>query len=120
MGWIFPRLLGALLSVLLVGMLGRLVGDLLHWPVLGALTGAMLGALAYSLIDALRGQRFMKWLRLPDGNPAPRDAGFWGEVGYCVERSMRTLERQVVTEQTRLDQFLSAIEASPNGVMRLD
>jgi len=120
MGWLIPRLLGALLSVLLAGTLGRVIGGMLHWPVAGALAGAMVGAFAYSLIDALRGQRFMEWLRSQDGNPAPRDAGFWGEVGYRVERSMRALERQVINERIRLEQFLSAIEASPNGVMLLD
>ena len=120
MGWIFPRLLGASISVLLAGLLGWVIGGVLHWPVLGALAGAMVGMFIHSLIDALRGQRFMEWLRMQDGNPAPRDAGFWGEVGYRVERSMRALERDVSAEQTRIEQFLSAIEASPNGVMLLD
>ena len=121
MGWLFPRLLATSLSVLLAGALGWLVGGALKWPAIGALAGAVVGAIAYSLIDAVRGQRFMNWLQhQQDAEPAPRDAGFWGEAGYRVERSMRALERQVDTEKTRLEQFLSAIEASPNGVMLLD
>ena len=120
MGWLFPRLLAASLCALLAGAAGWLIGASWNWPVVGALTGAMVGAFGYSLIDAMRGQRFMNWLRQHQGDPAPRDAGFWGEVGYRVERSMRGLERQVDTEQTRLEQFLSAIEVSPNGVMLLD
>ncbi|MBX9794624.1 MAG: phosphate regulon sensor histidine kinase PhoR [Burkholderiaceae bacterium] len=120
MGWLFPRLLAATLCVLLAGTLGRIIGGFMHWPVLGTLAGAMVGVFLYTLVDALRGQRFMNWLRQHVGDPAPRNAGFWGEVGYRVERSMRALERKVDTEQTRLEQFLSAIEASPNGVMLLD
>jgi two-component system phosphate regulon sensor histidine kinase PhoR len=62
----------------------------------------------------------MDWLRGQQQGPAPRDAGFWGEVGYRVERSLRLLEHRVETENARLYQFLSAIEASPNGVLLLD
>jgi PAS domain-containing protein len=52
--------------------------------------------------------------------PAPRDAGFWGELGYRIER-MRLRERAPGRErESRLAQFLSAIEASPNGVLLLD
>ena len=62
----------------------------------------------------------MDWLRGPQDGAAPRNAGFWGEVGYRVERSIRLLERCVDDERTRLSQFLSAIDASPNGVLLLD
>ena len=120
MGWLFPRLLAVSLSVLVAGMAGWLVGRASQLPVLGVLLGASLGALVYALVDALRGQRFLRWLQARNGASAPRDAGFWGEVGYRVERSARSLEQQIEREKIRLDQFLSAIEASPNGVMMLD
>ena len=120
MGWLFSRLLAALLSVLLAGLTGWLLGTTLNLPELGAALGALSGVLGYALFDALRGQRFLTWLQSRDGTAAPRDAGFWGEVGYRVERSTRLLERQIDLEKVRLDQFLSAIEASPNGVMLLD
>ena len=120
MGWLFSRLLAALLCVLLAGLGGWLAGTAVNLPVLGAVLGALLGALGYALFDALRGQRFLTWLQSRDGTAAPRDAGFWGEVGYRVERSTHLLEQQIDREKVRLDQFLSAIEASPNGVMLLD
>ncbi len=120
MSWILPRLFAAALSVLLAGSLGWLLGGAWQLPVLGTLIGSLVGAVVYSSIDALRGGRFMRWLQRSDGGAAPRDTGFWGEVGYRVERSTRELETQIDTQQTRLDQFLSAIEASPNGVMLLD
>jgi two-component system phosphate regulon sensor histidine kinase PhoR len=60
------------------------------------------------------------WLRGAQDRPAPRDTGVWGELGYRVERALRQRERETAQEQTRLQQFLSAIEASPNGVMMLD
>jgi two-component system phosphate regulon sensor histidine kinase PhoR len=120
MDWLFPRLLAALLSVLLAASFGGLVGQWWHAPAIGVVVGSLAGALAYTSVDVLRAQRFIRWLQQQNPEPAPREVGFWGEVGQRVERSLRTLENRVDFEQTRLDQFLSAIEASPNGVMLLD
>ncbi len=120
MGWLFPRLLAATLGVLVAGGAGWLVGGAWQFPVLGTMVGAVLGVQAYALIDALRGQHFLKWLQSRRAMAPPRDSGFWGEVSYRVERSTRSLEQKIDLEQTRLEQFLSAIEASPNGVMMLD
>jgi len=120
MGWLIPRLLAGVLSVVVGALAGIVVGSVSHWPALGALIGAAIGALLHGFVDAWRGHRFMDWLRRQQEGPAPRDAGFWGEVGYRVERSVRALERRVDAEHAHLDQFLSAIEASPNGVMLLD
>ena len=120
MGWLFPRLLAVTLSVLVVGWVGWLIGVAWRFPLLGATVGTVLGAQAYALIDALRGQHFLKWLQSRNAMAPPRDSGFWGEVGYRVDRSTRSLEQKIDLEHTRLDQFLSAIEASPNGVMMLD
>lgn len=120
MDWLFPRLLAALLSVLLAGSFGGLVGQWWHIPTIGVVIGSLAGALAYTSVDVIRAQRFIRWLQQKHPEPAPREVGFWGEVGQRVERSLRALENQVDFEQTRLDQFLSAIEVSPNGVMLLD
>jgi two-component system, OmpR family, phosphate regulon sensor histidine kinase PhoR len=62
----------------------------------------------------------MRWLRGAHELAAPRDSGFWGELGYRIERSLRILERSAEIERTRLSQFVSAMEASPNGVLLLD
>jgi two-component system phosphate regulon sensor histidine kinase PhoR len=62
----------------------------------------------------------VRWLRGGQPGPAPRDTGFWGELAYWAEKALRERERTVERERHRLDQFLSAIEASPNGVMMLD
>ncbi|RQP22063.1 phosphate regulon sensor histidine kinase PhoR [Piscinibacter terrae] len=120
MGWLIPRLLAGVLAVAMGSLLGMLIGGVLQWPVLGAALGASTGALIYGFVDAWRAHRFMGWLRRQNEGSAPRDAGFWGEVGYRVERSVRLLEKRVEGENMRLTQFLSAIEASPNGVLLLD
>ena len=70
--------------------------------------------------DALRAGRLLQWLRGPQDDTAPRDTGLWGELGYRVERSLRLRDQAVQRERERLAQFLSAIEASPNGVILID
>ena len=87
---------------------------------IGALLGRLIGFAAVVVLDGLRGWRLMRWLRGEHAGPAPRDAGFWGELGYRVERTFRSLDRSAEAERTRLSQFLAAMEASPNGVLLLD
>src|SRR5882672_4235691 len=119
MNWLLPRVLVTAIATILGGVIG---GMLTHWsaPVFGALLG-MAGALGVIAVrDTLRGYRLIEWLRGSQDGPAPRDAGLWGELGYRVERAIRGREQGAALERERLSQFLSAIEASPNGVMLLD
>jgi two-component system, OmpR family, phosphate regulon sensor histidine kinase PhoR len=120
MEWLIPRILASLLWVLFTGSAGLWLGNRYGVPGVGALVGSALGVLLHSLVDAARAERLVQWLRGKQANSAPREGEFWGEVGYRVERSVRRLERNVIDENEKLAQFLSAIEASPNGVMLLD
>ena len=117
--WLLPRFLAVVLAMLAGGAMGLWI-DRAGAAVVGLLLG---GAFAISVIvvrDTLHGYRLIAWLRGSQEGPAPRDAGLWGELGYRIERSLRLRELSAATERTRLTQFLSAIEASPNGVMLLD
>ena len=120
MVWLLPRLGAALLAVLLGAALGYLPGALLGVPVLGVLLGAAVLLGGAVSVDVLRAARLMRWLKGNQQTPAPRDAGFWGELGYRVERQLRLRDGALQQEQRRLGDFLSAIEASPNGVLLLD
>jgi two-component system phosphate regulon sensor histidine kinase PhoR len=120
MSWVWPRLFTALAMMLLGALSGWLAGLATHSPRLGALLGAGLAVVLAVLLDALRAHRLMQWLRGSQEGPAPRGRRFWGEVGYRVERALRLRERALEHERQRLAQFLTAIEASPNGVLLLD
>jgi two-component system, OmpR family, phosphate regulon sensor histidine kinase PhoR len=67
----------------------------------------------------LKGYRVLDWLRNPDALP-PDLPGLWGEVASRVHRVIRKHESDIRVERDRLSQFLSAIEASPNGMLLLD
>ena len=121
MNFLLARLGLALLALLAGGLLGALVGALAaRMPLVGAALGALAGLALVVGVDALRGVRLMAWLRDHQDRNAPRDTGFWGEIGYRVERALRLREQAAVQERLRLQQFLSGIEASPNGVLLLD
>ena len=120
MSWLIPRLLIGLLALCAGGALGYVLGRPVLAPALGVLLGAALALAVLAVIDTLRGVRLIGWLRGAQESDAPRDAGFWGEIGYRVERSIRAREQRAVQGQARLEQFLEAIEASPNGVLMLD
>ncbi|HEY9065587.1 MAG TPA: phosphate regulon sensor histidine kinase PhoR [Burkholderiaceae bacterium] len=118
--WLIPRALTAIVAVIVGGLAGMLVGGHGHAQILGALTGGGIAVGVIAIFDTVRGYRLINWLRGSQEGEAPRAAGFWGEIGYRVERSIRLREQDAVNEKLRLSQFLSAMEASPNGVMLLD
>jgi len=93
-----PGLLHRLVAGALAGVIGGLIGLLVgheRGAVIGALLGGLLGFLGVVLFDALRGWRLLRWLRGGSlATTAPRDSGFWGELGYRIERGLRALERE--------------------------
>lgn len=117
--WLLQRLLVGLLAMSAGGLLGAVVGSE-RVAIDAALLGGLLGFAGLVVVDSLRGRRLLRWLRGPRDDIAPRDTGFWGEVAYRVERSLRALERSASLERERLAEFVSAMEASPNGVLLLD
>lgn len=120
MNWLLPRLTAGVLAMLAGGFLGFIASSVEHTAVWRVLGGGAIGVAVAALLDTARGYRLINWLRGSQEGQAPRDAGFWGELGYRVERSIRLREQGLVQERLRLEQFLSAIEASPNGVLILD
>ncbi len=110
-----------------IGFIGLQVGGgLCGWLVLpvqpdkGALAGVVAAGLAWFLADTFRGARLLRWVRAGDvAQPAPT-TGLWGEIAERVRRLVRVRERMTSDSQDRLNDFLGALQASPNGVVLLD
>jgi two-component system phosphate regulon sensor histidine kinase PhoR len=81
--------------------------------------GGAMAVLGLSISDTLKGYRLLDWLRTPE-SAAPELGGLWGEVAHRVQRVIHVRNEQIAEEQGRLAQLLSAIEASPNGMLLLD
>jgi two-component system phosphate regulon sensor histidine kinase PhoR len=97
------------------GLLGWLIGGL-HWAALGVIGGGV----AWFVWDMLRGLRVVRWLRSDTPADAPAMHGLWGEAVDRMRRALRTRDQQVQDSRQRLQDFLAAIQASPNGVVLLD
>ena len=60
------------------------------------------------------------WLRDPQAREAPTLWGLWGEAADRSRRLLRARDQQLIESEARLQAFLAAIQASPNGVAILD
>ncbi len=98
---------------------GWWLGHNMGYPTRMALLGAALAAVGVSVLDTLKGHELLDWLRNPEPDP-PQLPGIWGEVTHRVHRVIRQREQDIARERDRLAQFLSGIDASPNGVMMID
>ena len=117
--WLLSRILVRVVAGVLGGVVGYWLGLHLGYPVaLGIAMGAA-SVLALSISDTLKGHQLLDWLRNPEDAP-PQLPGIWAEVAHRVERALRIRDDAISLERARLDEFLSAIEASPNGVLLLD
>ena len=103
-------------AFLFAGALAGAIGQ--GWA--GAFWGLTLFAFVWWAIDAWRGQRFLHWLQRSGQEPVPFTWGLWGEVTDRVWRMRRESNRNMVLSDQRLNDFLAAIQASPNGVLLLD
>ncbi|MFO0123817.1 MAG: phosphate regulon sensor histidine kinase PhoR [Inhella sp.] len=89
-------------------------------PVLVAVLAATGVALGLGLMEAVRTQRLLAWLRSPQAQVPQHEEGAWGDLTYRLERILETHRRDLQREKARLAEFLEAIEASPNGVLLMD
>lgn len=85
-----------------------------------ALAAACFGGWIWWLVDSFNAARLLRWLRQPELGAAPDLAGVWGEAGVRMRRWIRHGEQQVHQGEQRLNDILSALQASPNGVVFLD
>jgi two-component system phosphate regulon sensor histidine kinase PhoR len=98
---------------------GWWLGHFVDHPVLFSIAGSASAVLVFSVLDTLKGHALLDWLRTPEITP-PSVPGLWGEVAHRVQRVNLLKDKQIAEERARLAQFLSAMDASPNGVMMLD
>ena len=103
--------------------LGALIGAWVDsvWPESHAMAICLvMAASAWMLLDSMRAEQLLSWLRLDRSSDGGPKFGVWGDITLRVRRMLRDRERQAKDNQARLHDFLSALQASPNGVMLLD
>jgi two-component system, OmpR family, phosphate regulon sensor histidine kinase PhoR len=78
------------------------------------------GVLVWLLINFNRSRRYLDWIRSGDVSHAPKLNGVWGEATDRARRLLREQNKILHSSNKRLDDFLAAIQASPNGVILLN
>lgn len=111
------------MALVLIAVFGTLLAYLLEpagrpWSLPMAVVAALLATTLW-LYEKRRPQTLLTWVTGSLDSPPPRQGGRLGELGARFERVLRSRENDSATERERLRQFLSAIEASPNGVLLL-
>ena len=116
-------MIARLFSFVCLNLLGFLLGFFLPHG-LGAWQGACIGialvSLTLFLIDTWRSLFFLSWVRSSDILQAPDQSGIWGDLADRVRRLLKQKDLELRASEENLRQFLSAIQASPNGVVLLD
>jgi two-component system phosphate regulon sensor histidine kinase PhoR len=98
-------------------------GGWLGWALAGdrgAELGLLAGAVLWFALDTGRALRALRWLRAGELRSPPRVGGLWGEAVDRVRRAVTAREKRAEEAEHRLQEFLAAIQGSPNGVVLLD
>ncbi len=116
-------MLGRAVLFALYLLMGAVVGVVvnLSWPHHAAVPiGMLLAATIWLLVDSWRLNQLWGWLRQDTSQDGGAKSGDWGELTTRIRRMLRDRERKAQDQKTRLHDFLSALQASPNGVMLLN
>jgi len=111
----FFSILEMLFLVGLAGTPGWFLGG-----TLGAVLGALLALFIYGATLLWKLDRLERWLSAPVLRQDPPWHGVWREISVRVQRMLRQQEKLASVHQKQLQDFLQAIQASPNGVILLD
>ncbi len=120
MTWWFSRFFKALLVIGTGALAGEALARMAHVNMALPWVGAAAGLAVAVVLDLRQASKVLAWLQGKAAQPAPAGQGFWGELAYRIERIVRQRETLVGEERDRLAQFLTAIDASPNGVTLID
>ncbi len=101
------------------GLLGSRMGLGLQ-PMEGAVVGMFVASMSWVAWDLGRARKLFRWLRDGDTARPPEVAGLWGEAADRVRRLLGVRDRAHQDSEGRLQEFLAAIQASPNGIVLLD
>lgn len=100
-----------------------LAGAVLAYAALGqslVWAGAWAGAALWLVLDAIRAKRLLDVMRRDVSALPSRGHGVWGELAERIRKLLRERDRQIRQSDDRLQEFLAAIQASPNGVVLID
>lgn len=109
--------LGLFVAVGLAWLLLLLLGLSQGW--LWGLVTAAAALIWWTIFDQHR-QRFEEFVLSPNVDKLRRVKGLWRDLAERTYKVLRQKDQSIQKREQRLEEFLGAIQASPNGVMLLD
>ncbi|WP_231733935.1 phosphate regulon sensor histidine kinase PhoR [Limnohabitans sp. Rim47] len=85
-----------------------------------AAMAALLAVFVFAVFLIWKTYRIERWLSQADLHTPLPWTGVWSEIAHRIQRLLRQREKQAAAAEQRLQYFLQAIQASPNGVTLLD
>jgi two-component system phosphate regulon sensor histidine kinase PhoR len=110
-------------SFLFFLIFGACVGEaLLHdyKPWSGAFLGVLFITLMWYMWSLSRAYEVLNWIKDHPKKAPPQHSGLWGEIAERVSRLMRAHDQALLGSEQRLNEFLQAIQVSPNGVILIN
>ena len=86
----------------------------------GACAGAVLASWLWMLWDALQLRSLRQWMASGELGAASGLSGTWAMLATYIRRAMRTREQAVLSAERRVQDILTALQASPNGLVLMD
>jgi two-component system, OmpR family, phosphate regulon sensor histidine kinase PhoR len=84
------------------------------------LIGMLMGVWAWWFAMTGQSLKYLRWMREQDPRLDQVRASPWQDMARHLTRWQRQYERSLADSRAQLQEFLSAIQASPNGVVLLD
>jgi two-component system phosphate regulon sensor histidine kinase PhoR len=110
----------ARLAVFVFCLLGGAAAGWLFAGEWGIAVGIIAGSIAWFVIETLRARRVLLWLKAAGERQPPAVGGLWGEAMDRARRALAARSRETAEAQARLQEFLAAIQGSPDGVVLMD
>jgi two-component system phosphate regulon sensor histidine kinase PhoR len=109
------------ITILLIAFCAGFIPASLLFSLKNGVWGGLFGSLVWLAWDSWRFIQFDRQLRQAQTGLAISDfPGHWGQLAQRVRHLLRIKDQQLTQSDQRLQDFLSAIQASPNGVLLLD
>jgi two-component system phosphate regulon sensor histidine kinase PhoR len=120
MTWLWPRVRALALAMAAAAAIGGLAGQTFGAGAVLAAAAAALAAVGLCIADGFRIERLMQWCRVAAESAPPPLPEPWAELADRISRALRGQQASTLEAAQRLQGFLDAIDASPNGVLMLD
>jgi two-component system, OmpR family, phosphate regulon sensor histidine kinase PhoR len=110
-------------SLLFLLILGAVTGEVFvnsFKPWAGAFLGVLFTTLSWYVWNLSRAYEVLYWIKDRPRDPPPKHLGLWGEIAQRMNRVIREQDQKISESEDRLNEFLQAIQVSPNGIILIN